>query len=200
MRDILAELVRGEQVKRRTLNPSKGKFIQNNQKQISQHCDQWRNRSLTKVQIRVALFLTVSLYLFSGCQKPPQPYGNFAGVDSVDLIQDSAGALHSAYPPAKTRLVSLQPVEDAFGLCLIDSLRNAGYAVAEYAPSEKGGKPMSSADAGLGFAYIIENVQDGDGLRLTLHVGDGTLSRMYRTKQSGDTQQYIPQGFWTRKQ
>ncbi len=200
MRNILAELLGGEQAKREILNPNKGKFMRHSQKTVSQRCGQRRSHTLPMVQIRIALFLTLSLCLFSGCQKPPQPYGNFAGVDSADLVKDAASALHAAYPPAKTRLVPLQPAEDVFGLCLLDSLRNAGYAVAEYAPPEKGGKALVDAETGLGFAYTIENVHDGGGLRLTLHVGDGSLSRMYRIKRSGDTQSYIPKGFWTRKQ
>ncbi len=200
MRDMLAEFLGAERAKRGMPNPNRGKSMRHNQKHISQRCGQRRSHTLPKVQIRIALFLTLSLCILSGCQKPPQPYGNFAGVDSADLVRDAAGALHAAYPPAKTRLVPLLPAEDAFGLCLLDSLRNAGYAVAEYAPPEKGGKPLVDAETGLGFAYTIENVQGGDGLRLTLHVGDGALSRMYRIKRSGDTQSYIPRGFWTRKQ
>ncbi len=200
MRDMLAELLGAEQTKRGMPNPNRGKSMRHSQKQISQHCDQRRSHTFPKVQIRVALFLTLSLCILSGCQKPPQPYGNFAGVDSADLVRDAAGALHAAYPPAKTRLVPLLSAEDAFGLCLVESLRSAGYGVAEYAPPEKGGKPLVDAETGLGFAYTIENVQGGDGLRLTLHVGDGALSRMYRIKRSGDTQSYIPRGFWTRKQ
>ncbi len=200
MRDMIARLLQTGKEKHGMTSLQNEKRLRHAQKHISQRCGQRRSHTLPKVQIRIALFLTLSLCILSGCQKPPQPYGNFAGVDSVDLVRDAAGALHAAYPPAKTRLVPLLPAEDAFGLCLLDSLRNAGYAVAEYAPPEKGSKPLVDAETGLGFAYTIENVQGGDGLRLTLHVGDGALSRMYRIKRSGDTQSYIPRGFWTRKQ
>ncbi len=199
MRDILAELLGNEQAKRGANNPNKGKHMRHTQKQLPHRCDLRRNTTLAKMQIRIALFMSLSLCLLSGCQQPPpQPYGNFAEVESADLVRDAANALHSSYPPAKTSLVLLQPAEDAFGLALVESLRNAGYAVAEYAPPEKGGTPLVSADAG--FAYIIEKLRDGGGLRLTLHIGDGVLSRMYRIKRSGDTEQYIPKGFWTRKQ
>ncbi len=200
MRNMIARLLQTGKEKHGMTCLQNEKHLRHNQKHISQRCGQRRSHTLPMVQIRIALFLTLSLCLFSGCQKPPQLYGNFAGVDSADLVKDAAGAVHAAYPPAKTRLVPLHPVEDAFGLCLVDSLRNAGYAVAEYAPPEKGGKPLVDAETGLGFAYTIEALHDGGGLRLTLHVGDGALSRMYRIKRSGDTQSYIPRGFWTRRQ
>ncbi len=200
MRDMISRLLQTGQ-KKRGMNCSQDKkLLRRSQKTLPHRNSQQRGCSVGTMQIRIALFLTLSLCILSGCQKPPQPYGNFAGVDSADLVQDAAHALRSAYPPAKTGLVLLQPAEDAFGLFLVDSLRNAGYAVAEYAPPEKGGKLLVNADAGLGFAYTIENLKDGGGLRLTLHVGDGALSRMYWVKQSGDTQRYLPKGFWTRKQ
>ncbi len=200
MRDILAELLGSEQAKRGMLNPSKGKFMRHNQKQGSQRYNQRRNHTLAKVQIRVALFITLSLCLLSGCQKPPQPYGNFAGVDSADLVQGAAHALHAAYPPAKTSLVLLQPVEDAFGLSLVESLRSAGYAVAEYAPPEKGGTPLVSTYAGLGFAYTLDTLREGGELRITLHVGDETLSRLYTIQGHAGDARHIPAGFWVRRE
>ncbi len=200
MRNIMAELLGDEQAKRGILNPNKGKFMRHNQKQISQRCDQRRIHTLPKVQIRVALFLTLSLCLLSGCQKPPQPYGNFAGVDSVDLVRDAVNALHSAYPPAKANFVPLHPVEDAFGLCLVESLRSAGYAVAEYAPPMKGGKPLVNTGVGSGFAYTLDALREGGALRVTLHVGDETLSRLYTIQSRGEDARYIPAGFWVRRE
>ena len=153
-----------------------------------------------KMQIRIALFMTLSLCLLSGCQKPPQPYGNFAGVDSADLVQDAVDALHSAYPPAKTSLVLLQPVEDTFGISLVESLRSVGYAVAEYAPPEKGDKPLVNTDAGLGFAYTLDTLREGGELRITLHVGEETLSRLYTIQGQGADARHIRAGFWVRRE
>jgi hypothetical protein len=200
MRDILAELLHHEQTKRGIVNQQKAKAFQHGQKQYSQRGGQRCNRTVPKMHIRIALFITLSLCAFSGCQKSSLPYGNFAGADSVELIQDAANALYAAYPPAKTRLVLLQPTEDAFGLSLVESLRGGGYAVAEYAPPEKGGVPVVGADAGLGFGYVLDRLQDGDGMRVTLHVGDETLSRLYRIQGAEGDARYIPAGFWVRRE
>jgi hypothetical protein len=173
--------------------------MRRSQKQALQRGSQQRNRTIAKVQIRVALFMALSLCLLVGCQQP-QPYGNFAAVDSVELVEDALNALQSAYSPAKTSLVLLQSVEDAFGLSLVDSLRNGGYAVAEYAPSKKGDTPLVSANAGLGFAYTLDALRDGGELRVTLHVGEESLSRLYLVKGAEDDASYVPVGFWARRE
>jgi hypothetical protein len=154
---------------------------------------------MSKMQIRVALFISLSLCLLVGCQQP-RLYGNFAEVDSVELVQDAVNALQSAYPPAKTSLVLLQPVEDAFGISLIESMRSNGYAVAEYAPSQKGDTPLLNTAAGLGFAYTLDALRDDDELRVTLHVGEESLSRLYLVKGAEGDASYVPAGFWARRE
>jgi hypothetical protein len=196
MRDRLAELLQREQAKRGMPNQQKAKFLPDRQKQYSQKSNQRCTRGAAKLQIRIAVFITLSLCLLAGCQKPPQPYGNFARVDSADLIQDTTSALYAAYPPAKTRLALLLSVEDPFGISLIDSLRGVGYAVTEYASPGKG--PSVSTDAGLGFGYTLDALHEDGGLRVTLHIGDEALSRLYMIQGKEEDARYIPAGYWVR--
>ncbi len=200
MRDMIARLLQAGQKKQGMIHSQNEVFLRHSQKSPSHYSNQQRSRSVRRMPMRIALFLTLSLCLFSGCQKSPQPYGNFAGVDSADLVRDAVNALHSAYPPAKANFVPLHPVEDVFGLCLVESLRSAGYAVAEYAPPMKGGKPLINTGVGSGFAYTLDALREGGALRVTLHVGDETLSRLYTIQSRGEDARYIPAGFWVRRE
>lgn len=155
--------------------------------------------------MRKYLFIIVfvallALAVLAGCAKMQGKYGNFAEADSVELVQDAMSVLTANYLPAKTRLALVQETEDAFGSALVETLRANGYAVAEYVRPVKGDKYSSLVKKpdGLAFAYLLD--VKGDELHVFLHVGAETLSRMYRVQQSGDSLQYIPQGFWTRKQ
>lgn len=145
--------------------------------------------------------LALSLSLFPGCRKPPESYGNFAKIESADLVQDSLGVLLSTYSPAKTRLNLIKPAEDMFGIRLVESLRGNGYAVAEYAAPGKSLKSPAIHDApsGLEFAYILDHVQDGGELRVTLFVGNEIISRLYAVSGPADNATYAPAGFWMRK-
>lgn len=142
----------------------------------------------------------LALAVFSGCGKRPGEFGNFAKVDSVELVQDAMSALTANYLPAKTSFALVMEVEDVFGSSLVESMRASGYAVAEYDAPTRGDKYLSLVKKpdGLAFAYVLDG--KGDELRVLLHVGAETLSRMYVVQRSGDELRYIPQGFWTRKQ
>lgn len=145
--------------------------------------------------------LLLALAVFSGCgEKQPGGFGNFAGVESVELVQDAMSVLTTNYPPAKTRLVLVQDVGDAFGSSIVESLRANGYAVAEYEPPQRRDKYLALVKKpdGLAFAYLLDG--KGDELRVLLHIGDTTLSRMYQVQGTGGEMRYIPQGFWTRKE
>ncbi len=139
----------------------------------------------------------VAVAFVSGCGKQPGVYGNFADADSVELVQDAVNALSTNFPPAKTRLALVQETEDAFGVALVEALRADGYAVAEYAGGDKYLPGVTKPD-GLAFAYVVDDMDDE--LRVVLHVGDGTLSRMYRVQDAGRAFEYIPLGFWTFRQ
>ena len=148
----------------------------------------------------IAFVALLALAILSGCGKRQGQYGNLAEADSVELVQDAMSALLANYPPAKTRLALVQETEDAFGASLIETMRASGYAVAEYIGPVQSDKyqPAVQKPSGLPFAYLLDG--KGDELRMSLHVGADTLSRLYRVQQTGDTLHYIPQGFWTRKQ
>ncbi len=81
-------------------------------------------------------------------------------------------------------------------MALVEALRADGYAVAEYAGGDKY-LPALEPD-GLAFAYVVDDMDDE--LRVVLHVGGGTLSRMYRVQDAGRAFEYIPLGFWTFRQ
>lgn len=148
----------------------------------------------------IFFIVLLALAVLSGCAKRPGEYGNFSEADSVELVQDALSALNANYPPAKTRVALVMEAGDAFGSTLVESMRAGGYAVAEYAPPARGDKysPLVKKPDGLAFAYLLDG--KGDELRVSLHIGSETLSRMYRVQRSGDALQYIPQGFWTRRQ
>jgi hypothetical protein len=148
----------------------------------------------------VAFVALLALAILSGCGKRPNQYGNFAEADSVELVRDAMSALLANYPPAKTRLALVQETEDAFGASLVETMRAHGYAVAEYAGPARSDKyqPAVRKPDGSPFAYLLDG--KGDELRMSLHVGVDTLSRLYRVQRSGDTLHYTPQGFWSRKQ
>ncbi len=143
---------------------------------------------------------TLAVTFVSGCGKQPGAFGNFANADSVELVRDAVNALSTNFPPAKTRLALVQETEDAFGVALVEALRADGYAVAEYAEPAGKDKYLSAVKKpdGLAFAYVVDDVKDE--LRVALHVGGGTLSRMYRIQESDGTFEYIPMGFWTFRQ
>ena len=150
----------------------------------------------------IVAFVAISMCLVSGCRKPPRPYGNFAKTESADLVQDAVNALRAAYPPVKSRFALLRPVEDGFGFSLIEAIRGNGYAVAEYSPPGKGGKAPAISDApgGLGFGYTLDALREGGGLRVTLYVGDETLSRLYAIRGEKEDTRYIPAGSWVRRE
>ncbi len=155
---------------------------------------------MRQTHFTIVFIVALALAVLSGCGNRPGGYGNFAGVDSVKLVEDAMSALSVNYPPAKTRVALVQEVEDAFGSALVEAMRSAGYAVSEYDPPDRADKYLAAVKKpnGLAFGYVLDG--KGDELRVSLHIGTETLSRLYQVQRSGDAAQYIPQGFWTRKQ
>lgn len=142
--------------------------------------------------------LCVALAVCAGCRQPSS-YGNLAKVESVELVQDAMSILKVNYLPAKTRLVLILEAEDTFGHQLVETMQQDGYAIAEYAPPDKYA-PAPEQPAGLGFGYVIDRLNRGDELRLTLMVGDEALSRLYAIQKASDRLEYVPIGFWVRRQ
>ncbi len=136
----------------------------------------------------------------AGCGRNTAEFGNFAKVESVELVQDAMSALLSNYPPAKTRLALVQEADDTFGTSLVATMRENGYAVHEYSAPKRSDKYRASVTKpdGLAFGYLLDG--KGDQLRVSLHVGGDTLSRLYQAQQTGEELRYSPLGFWTRRQ
>ena len=156
--------------------------------------------------IAAPLFI-MTLMLAPGCGKQPGQYGNFANVQSGRLAGDSVAVLKTAYPPAKTRLNLLhQYIDDVFGVELVEALRREGYAVAEYAPPPHGDKYSTAAASdtprpgGFDFAYVVDHLAEDGGMRLSLFVGDETLSRLYAVAGTPEEPAYAPLGDWVWRQ
>jgi len=153
--------------------------------------------------MKKALVAVLVLSLCAGCvkEKPPA-HGNLAGVNSADLVQDAVFIMFETYPPAQTRLALVQPADDDFGVRLVEALRLHGYAVAEYVEPEKKGwgapKTVKKPD-GLAFAYLIDGTGVENEIRVNIHVGGESLSRLYEVSGEVKEAQYVPQGFWSHR-
>ncbi len=155
------------------------------------------------ILVAAPLFI-MTLTLASGCGKQPEQYGNFANVQSGGLAGDSVAVLKTAYPPAKTRLNLMhQYNDDVFGVELVEALRREGYAIAEYASPPRGDK-YSIADTphpgGFDFGYVVDHLAEDGGMRLSLFVGDETLSRLYAVGGTPEEPAYAPLGDWVWRQ
>jgi hypothetical protein len=140
------------------------------------------------------------LALCVGCAGETPERGNTAGVDSAELVLDAVFVLFETYPPARTRLALVQKTDDAFGIGLIEALRLHGYAVAEHIEKKGwGGTGTKEKPDGLPFAYLIAATGAENEIRVTLHVGAESLSRLYEIADEGGKAQYVPLGFWSRR-
>ncbi len=144
----------------------------------------------------------VALSLCAGCFKHEPEYGNLAGVHSPELIQDAVFVMFETCPPALTRLALVQKTDDAFGCGLMEALRLHGYAVAEYAaPGGRkwiGAKEVKKPD-GLPFSYLIAGTGVENEIRVSLHIGGESLSRLYEIAGEGGEARYVPLGIWSHR-
>jgi hypothetical protein len=162
----------------------------------------------------------VGLGSLAGCATPELPaYGNFthsapAAMEQT-LADDAVKQLAALYPPASTRLDLQQATPDAFGSRLVESLRARGYALLEFKPGTKTAAvpttttttttatatatattTAAAAGAGKPLRYILDQF-DANLYRLTVRVGDQSLTRAYAPAQSGTLR---PAGAWVRKE
>ena len=146
-------------------------------------------------------------------------YGNFvqnspAACDQK-MAEDAVKRLVAMYPPARTRFDLQQSTSDAFGTALVASMRGKGYALLEYKPAPgsqdlataNGQRPVPAkapaagaiakpAAATLSLRYILDLDQGSNLYRVTLLVGNQTLTRAYLA-QNGSA---LPAGAWIRKE
>jgi Conjugal transfer protein TrbH. len=157
---------------------------------------------MRKYLFPLAFIALLALAIFSGCGNPPGKYGNFAQTQSVELVEDAVVVLKTHYPPATTRLNLIQYVNDAFGAALVETLRRDGYAIAEYVPPARRDKysPSAPKPAGFYFGYVVDHLPDEGGLRLSLLVGEESLSRLYLVTGTPEEPRHSPLGDWARRQ
>lgn len=124
------------------------------------------------------------------------PYGNFVQgvkVNQHQLAREAVKQFMVLYSPAKTRLEMKQVPSDAFGLSLVNRLREGGYAVREF--NEEGNKSPSSPSSDLALRYVLDEVRENNLYVLTLFVGSHSLTRAYRIQNRS----FIPAGNWVHK-
>lgn len=157
--------------------------------------------------MRTLSLIAACLLVVTGCALTKEStYGDFSGTDSETLsatmASGAAQQLVALYPPAKTRLTLNQPSTDRFGQALLASLRSAGYAIEEQHipdPSARGiAEPAAALTAAMPastlFNYVLDQV-DHNLFRVTLLVGQQSLSRAYATAQDG---KLYAAGYWVR--
>jgi hypothetical protein len=138
--------------------------------------------------------------LLSRCSRLPwraaqQPrltatYLQSATVDQQKLASEAVKQLATLYPPAKTRFELQQATPDAFGAGLVKELRESGYALLEFNPEAAKAKASASAAApaveapasatkALPLRYVLDQAGTSNLYRLTLLVGNQSITRPY---------------------
>lgn len=159
---------------------------------------------------RLNLVLWIGL-LIAGCVSPA-PYG-YLVKEAVPspllerLAQETVTRMEDLYPPAHTRLALTHPATDAYGLALIEALRQKGYGVMESrvtrgttqstrAEMQTPGEPVVNQDEGIPLRYVVDGPFEPRLYRLTVFIGSQSLSRVYRL----DEQTMAQAGAWVRKE
>lgn len=149
------------------------------------------------------IIIILFVLALGGCATTGQ-YGNFvlsaAAVDQQQLAREAVQQLAILYPPAKTRLELKQATPDAFGQALVLMLREQGYALLEFAPATAktlaAAASASAEPTGLPLRYVLDQTGDSNLYRLTLLVGNQSITRPYLV-QNGKS---MPAGYWVRKE
>jgi hypothetical protein len=151
---------------------------------------------MRKITIAALFALTLA-----GCATTGQ-YGNFvpATANQQQIATDAVQQLSTLYPPAKTRFELHQATPDAFGVALVGSLRERGYAILEFNPADQAKASAATAPAGapaaLPLRYVLDQAGTSNLYRLTLLVGNQSITRPY-LEENGS---FVPAGYWARKE
>lgn len=128
----------------------------------------------------------------AGCASTAS-YGNFATHPPAGLEEriaaDTVKQLVALYPPARTRFHLGQPTPDAYGSALVEALRARGYALMEF-------KAAPVTAPGLSLHYVLDAVASPNLYRVTVMVGQKSLSRAYLAQND----RVAPAGAWVRKE
>ena len=145
-------------------------------------------------QFALSALLVMAL---AGCASTA-PYGNFATEPPAGLEEriatDTVKQLVTLYPPARTRFHLGQPTPDAYGSALVEALRAKGYALVEVKASPQEAAPATAP--GLSLHYVLDAVASPNLYRVTVMVGQKSLSRAYLAQNN----RVAPAGAWVRKE
>jgi hypothetical protein len=147
------------------------------------------------------LWSTLLVVGLAGCAaQQASMYGNFLGNAPVEfqqpLVDAAVQQLAALYPPGRTRFDLQQATPDAFGLALVAALRAKGYGLQEFKPAAATVQAQPAETGGQPLAYLLDQAAGADLYRLTLVLGNQSLSRVY-VAQQGRLQ---PAGAWVRKE
>ena len=147
-------------------------------------------------------FIVLLLVGLSGCVTTQSKYGNFLPPTSAaynkTMAEDAVKQLLILYPPASTRFDLQQTTPDTFGITLVESMRAKGYALMEIKPElpAQRNSEAQNPPTGLSLRYVLDQVNSLNLYRVTLLVGNQSMTRAYLVQDST----VHPAGLWSRKE
>ena len=152
--------------------------------------------------MRKITFIVLLLVGLSGCVTTQSRYGNFLPPTSAaynkTMAEDAVKQLLKLYPPASTRFDLQQTTPDTFGITLVESMRAKGYALMEIKPElpAQRNSEAQNPPTGLSLRYVLDQVNSLNLYRVTLLVGNQSMTRAYLVQDST----VHPAGLWSRKE
>jgi hypothetical protein len=152
--------------------------------------------------MRKITFIVLLLVGLSGCATTQSRYGNFLPPTSAaynkTMAEDALKQLLILYPPASTRFDLQQTTPDTFGITLVESMRAKGYALMEIKPElpAQRNSEAQNPPTGLSLRYVLDQVNSLNLYRVTLLVGNQSMTRAYLVQDST----VHPAGLWSRKE
>jgi hypothetical protein len=152
--------------------------------------------------MRKITFIVLLLVGLSGCTTTQSKYGNFLPPTSAaynkTMAEDAVKQLLILYPPASTRFDLQQTTPDYFGITLVELMRANGYALMETKPElpVQRNNEATNSPTGLSLRYILDQVNSLNLYRVTLLVGQQSMTRAYLVQDST----VHPAGLWSRKE
>jgi hypothetical protein len=152
--------------------------------------------------MRKITFIVLLLVGLSGCATTQSKYGNFLPPTSAaynkTMAEDAVKQLLILYPPASTRFDLQQTTPDTFGITLVESMRAKGYALMEIKPElpAQRNSEAQNPPTGLSLRYVLDQVNSLNLYRVTLLVGNQSMTRAYLVQDST----VHPAGLWSRKE
>ena len=152
--------------------------------------------------MRKITFIVLLLVGLSGCATTQSKYGNFLPPTSAaynkTMAEDALKQLLILYPPASTRFDLQQTTPDTFGITLVESMRAKGYALMEIKPElpAQRNSEAQNPPTGLSLRYVLDQVNSLNLYRVTLLVGNQSMTRAYLVQDST----VHPAGLWSRNE